>query len=291
MRTLRAYLDLWKPCVEVIAATPLHQESVPVRDTYLFRVLSEMTEGVRGFDITSASAKEADMELMYVLYWMDVLDKLWAARFHQRHVSLREIQDESKATFPTPTEASRVPEVLASATSLGSPVSEAEADPPASVPKYSVTDSIRLRDEMLDAKEQLFGWMRDQLGVPRPPVMEDAWTESLRAMDEPENVPPNEMSTERPLAEPALTMPREEKEEDEEEETVMETSTDRHYAQLFKHKLDPDASDEEEDEAAEEEAPPMKRAKATDKTHLAFWDTHFASLFARSLHHLRPDAV
>ena len=50
-------------------------------------------------------------------------------------------------------------------------------------------------------------------------------------------------------------------------------SESEHYARLFDKRLDPDAE------------PPAKRTRVEDH---AFWDTHYASLFARSLRTLRP---
>ena len=44
---------------------------------------------------------------------------------------------------------------------------------PVDMPRYSPTDCVRLRDEMTRAREQLFGWMRDQLRLPRPPTIEE----------------------------------------------------------------------------------------------------------------------
>ena len=44
------------------------------------RIMSDMSEGVVGYACSADDALDTDTQLMYVLYWMDVLDHLWAAR-------------------------------------------------------------------------------------------------------------------------------------------------------------------------------------------------------------------
>lgn len=119
---------------------------------------------------------------------------------------------------------------------------------PVDMPRYSPTDCVRLRDEMTRAREQLFGWMRDQLHLPRPPTIEEE-PASLSSSDDDDDEAPAREAEEAPASE------------------------SEHYARLFDKRLDPDAE------------PPAKRTRVEDH---AFWDTHYASLFARSLRTLRP---
>ena len=132
------------------------------------RIMSDMSEGVVGYACSADDALDTDTQLMYVLYWMDVLDHLWAARLSERHVALDEVQKCAASVFPTPEDAPRVhpvvQEVVMDDRVLGTPVD---------MPRYSPTDCVRLRDEMTRAREQLFGWMRDQLRLPRPPTIEE----------------------------------------------------------------------------------------------------------------------
>ena len=204
------------------------------------RIMSDMSEGVVGYACSADDALDTDTQLMYVLYWMDVLDHLWAARLSERHVALDEVQKCAACVFPTPEDAPRVhpvvQEVVMDDRVLGTPVD---------MPRYSPTDRVRLRDEMTRAREQLFGWMRDQLRLPRPPTIEEV----------PTAVPTDDEA-------PATWEP--------DEAPVSESD---HYARLFSQRLDPD------------EEPPAKRSRMEDH---AFWDTHYASLFARSLRTLRP---
>ena len=200
-----------------------------------------MSEGVVGYACSADDALDTDTQLMYVLYWMDVLDHLWAARLSERHVALDEVQKCAASVFPTPEDAPRVhpvvQEVVMDDRVLGTPVD---------MPRYSPTDCVRLRDEMTRAREQLFGWMRDQLRLPRPPTIEEEPV-SLSSSDDAEG--PAREAEEAPASESG------------------------HYARLFDKRLDPDAE------------PPAKRTRVEDH---AFWDTHYASLFSRSLRTLRP---
>ena len=207
------------------------------------RIMSDMSEGVVGYACSADDALDTDTQLMYVLYWMDVLDHLWAARLSERHVALDEVQKCAASVFPTPEDAPRVhpvvQEVVMDDRVLGTPVD---------MPRYSPTDRVRLRDEMTRAREQLFGWMRDQLRLPRPPTIEEEPASSSSSSSDDDEAPARE-AEEAPASE------------------------SEHYARLFDKRLDPDAE------------PPAKRTRVEDH---AFWDTHYASLFARSLRTLRP---
>lgn len=241
LRTLRAFLDAWSPNVRVVTSTPQDSAATAaLRDTYLLRIMSDMWEGVAGYACSADDKLDTDTQLMYVLYWMDVLDHLWAARLGGRHVALDEVQQRADSLYPTPDHASRIDSVLEEVVTddrvLGAPVD---------MPQYSPTDRVRLRDEMTRAREQLFGWMRDQLRLPRPPTIEEV----------PTAVPTDDEA-------PATWEP--------DEAPVSESD---HYARLFSQRLDPD------------EEPPAKRSRMEDH---AFWDTHYASLFSRSLLTLRP---
>jgi len=204
------------------------------------RIMSDMSEGVVGYACSADDALDTDTQLMYVLYWMDVLDHLWAARLSGRHVALDEVQKCAASVFPKPEDAPRVRPVVQEVV-----MDDRVRGTPVDMPRYSPTDRVRLRDEMTRAREQLFGWMRDQLRLPLQPNIEEGPASSSSSSDD-----------EAPAT--AEEAPASEAE---------------HYAHLFDKRLDPDAE------------PPAKRTRVEDH---AFWDTHYASLFARSLRTLRP---
>ena len=177
--TLRTFLDLWHPCLEVVTSTPIDIPSTAaLHDTYLLRLTSEMTDGIRGYTCRMDAALDHDTQLMYVLYWMELLDLLWAARLSRAFIQLQDARALAEASFPTPAHAHRVAAVLGTSTSLvTSRTGELALQSQPHIPALCQTDCVRLRDEILHAKEQLFGWMRDQLGVPRPPTIDDTWPE------------------------------------------------------------------------------------------------------------------
>lgn len=162
-------MDRWRPCLEVTAATPLVGTAAALHDAYLLRLTSETAEGIAAYDTRADLHLSRDAQLMYTLYWMDVLDQLWAARLTPAALSLQKACAAAQAKFPTPERPDRISASLATASSIRSPMPSEVAEPDIGIPAYSQTDRVRLRDELLHAREQLFGWMRDQVGMPRPP--------------------------------------------------------------------------------------------------------------------------
>ena len=60
---------------------------------------------------------------------------------------------------------------------------------PSDVPPYGQTDRVRLRDLLIDAREQTFAWMREQLGLPPPPAVgedgaQSALTDAAESSDD-----------------------------------------------------------------------------------------------------------
>ena len=165
--------------MEVVTSTPIDIPSTAaLHDTYLLRLTSEMTDGIRGYTCRMDPELDDDTQLMYVLYWMELLDLLWAARLNRAFIQLQDARTVAGASFPTPEHAHRVAAVLGTSTTLiTSRTGELALQSQPQIPALCQTDCVRLRDEILHAKEQLFGWMRDQLGVPRPPNIDDTWPE------------------------------------------------------------------------------------------------------------------
>lgn len=199
-----------------------------IHDAYLLRITSELSEGITGYSASETEACSQDVQLMYVLYWMDVLDQLWVARLEQHTTQLCQVQQRARAHFPTPDEADRVATVLQTSFSVStSDVWHAEPRD-TDVPPYGVTDRVRLRDELLNAREQLFAWMRSQKGTSPPPTTMDLWPS---------------VSTTAHSAEEDANETNVEAEEEAEAESWAEQhlpctdtshqTSDEHYAQLF----------------------------------------------------------
>lgn len=169
------FLDAWAACTSVVASTPLDTAATAaLRDAYLLRVTSEMAEGVAGYACDADTRHDVETQLMYVLAWMDTLDRLWAARLTSRVLTLGDAQAGAHAVYPTPAHADRIRAKLTSSDELDEQSKDVGGRPSADMPRYSQTDRVRLRDELLRAREQLFAWMRQQLGMPLPPTVEDA---------------------------------------------------------------------------------------------------------------------
>lgn len=281
LRTLPAYLDQWGPCVQVTASTPLQGPVAAIHDAYLLRITSELSEGITGYSTAATDDVPQDVQLMYVLYWMDVLDQLWVARLEQRVTELDRVKEGACAHFPTPDKADQVAAVLQTSAAVSSSEAWQAGPSDKSVPPYGTTDRIRLRDEMCNARERLFAWMRSQKGLAPPPTTVDPWPSTHHTLESSADAEEREARLEAEEEEEAETWAAEHLAPPaSDEDRAEERAEDDHYAKLFDRALDPDASDEE---------PPAKRTKRsgdTDGTEMAFWDQHFASLFARSLHHL-----
>lgn len=271
--------------MHVTAATPLQGCVAAIHDAYLLRITSELTEGITGYSAAGTAEFPQDVQLMYVLYWMDVLDQLWAARLGQHTIQLEKVQERARAHFPTPELADQVAATLKTIADVSTEAWQAEPSD-AAVPRYGMTDRVRLRDEMLNAREQLFVWMRAQKGAAPPPTTMDPWPSTQTTWQsypeaeerEAQRQAEEEAEAEAWMAEQHGPLPCD-------EVRTQVNAADDHYAQLFAQTLDPDASDEE---------PPAKRTKGSsgaDAPAMAFWDHHFASLFARSLRHLHTDTL
>ncbi|WFD21178.1 GTPase Cdc42 [Malassezia caprae] len=283
LNTLPAYLDQWGPCVQVTAATPLQGCVAAIRDAYLLRITSELTEGITGYSAAGTAEFTQDVQLMYVLYWMDVLDQLWAARLEQHTTQLATVQERARAQFPTPDLADRVTAALQTITDVTREAWQVEPLD-ADVPRYSMTDRVRLRNEMLNAREQLFTWMRTEKGVAPPPTTVDAWPNTQAALQTSAEAEEREAQRQAEEETEAEAWEAEQRGHSSCDEDRAQVGADDHYAKLFDQTLDPDASDEE---------PPAKRTKGSRGADegMPFWDHHFASLFARSLHHLHTDTL
>lgn len=179
LRTLPAYLDQWGPCVQVTASTPLQGPVAAIHDAYLLRITSELSEGITGYSTAATDDFPQDVQLMYVLYWMDVLDQLWVARLEQRVTELDRVKEGACAHFPTPDKADQVAAALQTSAAVSSSEAWQAGPSDKSVPPYGTTDRIRLRDEMCNARERLFAWMRSQKGLAPPPTTVDPWPSTL----------------------------------------------------------------------------------------------------------------
>lgn len=157
----------------MVASTPVHDAAAALRDVYLLRITSELAEGVHGYALDMDGARPAAAQLMFLLYWLAVLDHLWCARVEQRETTYQDAQHAARDMFPSPDHASQLHDVLQATSTLPASAPQPRAPGAPELPPYGVTDRVRLRDELLHVREQLFAWMRDQLGVPRPPPTED----------------------------------------------------------------------------------------------------------------------
>ncbi|WFD37332.1 uncharacterized protein MJAP1_000276 [Malassezia japonica] len=286
--TLAAFLQQWVPLVEIISTTPLLGATAALRDTYLLRLTTELTEGVVGYSTKSDSEHTAKAQLLHVLYWADLLDQLWAARLQRVPQRLSDAQKSAKTRFPTLDMESESMRIDAESV-RPPPIVHGAVDE--QIPPYAQTDRVRLRDVLSQAEQQLFGWMRNELGVPQPPEQEE-WGGEL---NEPGEAPEWGEDGAESVPEESDEIKEDTAENTEGEDTPeAATAADReheHYADVFSKKLDPD---EEEDEENEDD-PPRKRARhaeppSVSQEDLAYWDMQFARSFGRSLQDLRIES-
>ncbi|WFD45216.1 hypothetical protein MPSI1_003894 [Malassezia psittaci] len=161
--TLHDYLAQWTPILDVIAATPLQKPTAPVRDAYLLRLTTDITEGIIGYALHSKP--DRDQRLQQVLYWIDVLDQLWTARIRRIPWTLHHARQLAHQRFPDDESIDR----RIKQTESMEPVSNIKGTQDDSIPAFDQTDRVRLRDVLAGAEHELFGWMRDARGLPRPP--------------------------------------------------------------------------------------------------------------------------
>ncbi|KAI3617082.1 hypothetical protein CBS9595_002991 [Malassezia furfur] len=167
LASLSAFLAAWQPMLEVVSATPLRGSAAALRDAYLLRLTTELTEGIVGYSIRDAPDRFA--LLTQVLYWTDLLDQLWDARIRRIALPLTDAQHTAHERFPEHTsEAARIED----AESVR-PSAQVKGDTDTSIPAYDQTERVRLRDVLSQAEQQLFAWMRDALGAPPPPVQDE----------------------------------------------------------------------------------------------------------------------
>ncbi|WFC96455.1 hypothetical protein MBRA1_003112 [Malassezia brasiliensis] len=167
LASLSAFLAAWQPMLEVVSATPLRGSAAALRDAYLLRLTTELTEGIVGYPIRNAPDRFA--LLTQVLYWTDLLDQLWDARIRRIALPLTDAQHTAHERFPE-----NVPEAvrIEDAESVR-PFAQVKGDTDTSIPAYDQTERVRLRDVLSQAEQQLFAWMRDALGAPPPPVQDE----------------------------------------------------------------------------------------------------------------------
>lgn len=181
LRTLRAFLDAWRTPMELVTATPLVGSSANVHDAYLLRLTTEITDGIPGYATRDDAELGRDAQLVYVLYWLDLLDQAWAARIQREPFDLAAAQTHTLKRFPWSEEHAALAAAKASAASLRSPAARVSTPVSSELAPYGQTDSVRLRNVLLGAQERLFGWMRDELGLPRPPMQADGEAEEAGA--------------------------------------------------------------------------------------------------------------
>lgn len=160
---LHDYLAKWTPILDVVAATPLQKPTASVRDAYLLRLTTDITEGVVGYALHSKS--DRDQRLQQVLYWTDVLDQLWTARIRRIPWTLHHARQLAHQRFPN----DQSMDQHIKQTESMAPASSIEGTQDDSIPAFDQTDRVRLRDVLSGAEHELFGWMRDARGLPRPP--------------------------------------------------------------------------------------------------------------------------
>lgn len=177
--TLGTFLDQWPPVLEVVCATPLVGSTASLRDTYLLRLTSDLTEGITAYPIH----KEAQRStlLRRVLYWADVLDQLWTARVQRvPHTLSHALHDAHQRFLTHASDPARAADVASIAPP---PPIQGNVDP--QIPAYDQTERVRLRDVLAGAEQQLFAWMRDALGAPQPPLCDaDGGTNAAAMQDE-----------------------------------------------------------------------------------------------------------
>ncbi|WFD32928.1 hypothetical protein MSPP1_003981 [Malassezia sp. CBS 17886] len=318
--TLRAYLERWASVVQVASTTPLHGSSASLRDVYLLRVVSELFDGVVGYSLARDTTLARDVQLTLVLYWADVLDQLWAARLHRAELTFHDAQHAAHVKFPLPERADQLPSIFATSTYIQSPMAPPSSISLGDIPPLSTTDSVRLRDVLVDTREQLFAWMRRQFGMEPPPRLQGGaeWvgsgSEGGAAGDTGVDTGvETEVDTGVETEVDTGVETEVDTEIDAKIDTEVDTDLDREPATEAQGRpIDPDADDDDDDEngdvgdgngdAGDARAtdgapgipgnaePPSKRRRRAptdaEEDH-AFWDTHFTSIFSRALRALR----
>ena len=161
--TLHDYLAKWTSILDVVAATPLLKPTASVRDAYLLRLTTDITEGIVGYALHSKP--DRDQRLQQVLYWIDVLDQLWTARIRRIPWTLHHARQLAHQRFSDDQSIDRRIKQTESMESA----SNIEGTQDDSIPAFDQTERVRLRDVLAGAEHELFGWMRDARGLPRPP--------------------------------------------------------------------------------------------------------------------------
>ncbi|WFD08441.1 hypothetical protein MVES1_003817 [Malassezia vespertilionis] len=310
LATLTKFLNAWDEALQVVCATPLIGSTAAVRDTYLLRITSDIMDEITGYDANADPAVPRASQLSYVLYWVSVLDQLWSARLDCASIHLHDVKVHASKQFPTPQHAAPMNARIASAAS----VTRAERVPMHandSIPEYGQTDRVRLRDVLIRARDQLFRWVRAQLGALPPPEEDSGWPNEVRsrgndAAAEREShsredaVPSTQVisSAERAADQGANEMgaasvPVREEETGLAREANASIEEQEHFGQVFSKRLDPD---EDDDDATDEENV-RKRARhspslasmpyAVEEEDIGFWDMHCAALFTDALQALR----
>ncbi|WFD34349.1 hypothetical protein MCUN1_001188 [Malassezia cuniculi] len=281
---LPAFLHAWDTPLELVTSVPLIGSSAALRDTYLLRLTSEITDGIIAYS-TTTDTHSRDAQLTLVLYWLDLLDRAWAVRMNRETFDIKAARDAAHTAYPWDNDpkALRAAQKAASS-SLRVPSSRVSTPHQDAIVSFQQTDRIRLREVLVSARERIFAWMRSQLGGKAPPVLEEHTEES--------DVVAGVVRQAAAVAEQyAANASSKRKHKDERDDSDQEPDTKRvdakspspprpaasHYDELFSKKLDPDASD---DDGEQDDAPDTTE---TPVDSLAYWDLHYSTLFSRAL--------
>ena len=288
--TLFTFLEAWDTPLDLVTSIPIIGSSAALRDAYLLRVTSELTEGIIGYNV-AMDTRRRDVQLTFVLYWLDLLDRVWSARMNREQLDLNAARHDSKAAYPWDKDEKTLQNARDATSSFQPPTSRISTPLPADVVTFQQTDRIRLREVLVTARGHIFSWMRSQIGEKAPPMLDEMPVQrdpvdgvvrqaaalaeqytkiagNKRQHDSDDSGAQDEPQNKRTEIEEAVS---------ESEEPAPPAHDSAHYDQLFSRKLDPDASDDNDDEEGSLDP------KQPGMDALAYWDLQYSTSFSRVL--------
>lgn len=284
IRTVQAYIEAAERILGIITSIPPVGPSAALLVSYLLRFTGDLVDGIQGYETEGEEAQgvatlSVEEQLDLVLWFMVVLDKIWAAVLKGHVVDYKTIKgrasEEAKgAGAKEKIIDGRFTSVVTNGQEGGEGAGTPESKPLVGGKGTSTvgqTDRIRLRNVAVGARDGLFAWMRQQLNRPIPPRIEDDGEDEEELFIEQGDVDQEEEAQEFREHEGATRCSngaqiRQQQEEDEEDE-MEEVDIDKvakgddeeepeprsHYDDLFARKIDLDDSDDEEEVEARDD--------------------------------------